>query len=57
MFIDDQPTFCVGAEAVGVRPIQITRDGVTGIPGVTSVNGVGWDFPVVSTLLDAKSLL
>jgi putative hydrolase of the HAD superfamily len=57
VFIDDQPTFCMGAEAVGVRPIQITRDGVTGIPGVTSVNGVGWDFPVVSTLPDAKSLL
>ena len=28
VFIDDQPRFCVGAEAVGVRPIQIARDGV-----------------------------
>ena len=25
VFIDDQPTFCVGAQAVGVRPIQIAR--------------------------------
>jgi putative hydrolase of the HAD superfamily len=60
VFIDDQPTFCMGAEAVGVRPIQITRDGVTGIPGITAVNGAagaGWDFPVVRSLLDVKSLL
>jgi HAD superfamily hydrolase (TIGR01509 family) len=59
-FIDDQPTFCMGAEAVGVRPIQITRDGVAGIPGMIAVNGAaaaGWDFPVVRSLLDVKSLL
>ncbi len=30
VFIDDQPTFCIGAEAVGVRPIQITRGGLNG---------------------------
>jgi HAD superfamily hydrolase (TIGR01509 family) len=52
VFIDDQPTFCVGAEAVGVRPIQIARNGVDG-----AVVGGGWDFPVVHSLLDAKSLL
>ena len=51
-FIDDQPAFCMGAEAVGVRPIQIARDGVNGV----AVGG-GWDFPVVHSLLDAKSLL
>ena len=34
VFIDDQPTFCVGAEAVGVRPIQIARDGVNPINGI-----------------------
>jgi putative hydrolase of the HAD superfamily len=52
VFIDDQPTFCMGAEAVGVRPIQIARGGVNGV----AVGG-GWDFPVVHSLLDAKSLL
>ena len=51
VFIDDQPTFCVGAEAVGVRPIQISR----GLNGAAS--GAGWDFPVVHSLLDAKSML
>jgi FMN phosphatase YigB (HAD superfamily) len=55
VFIDDQPTFCMGAEAVGVRPIQITRDGVNGVSGAAV--GGGWDFPVVRSLLDAKSLL
>jgi putative hydrolase of the HAD superfamily len=52
VFIDDQPTFCLGAEAVGVRPIQIARDqgnGVTATPGR--------DFPVVHSLLDVKALL
>jgi putative hydrolase of the HAD superfamily len=52
VFIDDQPAFCMGAEAVGVRPIQIARGGVNGV----AVGG-GWDFPVVHSLLDAKSLL
>jgi putative hydrolase of the HAD superfamily len=60
VFIDDQPTFCMGAEAVGVRPIRIARDGVNPINGITEVNGAaasaGWDFPVVRSLLDAKSL-
>jgi HAD superfamily hydrolase (TIGR01509 family) len=49
-FIDDQPTFCVGAEAVGVRPIQIARGAG---PGYVSQ----WNFPVVHTLFDAKPLL
>ena len=52
VFIDDQPTFCMGAEAVGVRPIQIARNGVDG-----AAVGGGWDFPLVHSLLDAKSLL
>ena len=52
VFIDDQPRFCLGAEAVGVRPIQIARDGVDDAAG-----GAGWDFPVVHSLLDVKSLL
>jgi putative hydrolase of the HAD superfamily len=50
VFVDDQPRFCLGAEAVGVRPIQIARDGV-------DAAGAGWDFPVVTSLLDVKSLL
>jgi putative hydrolase of the HAD superfamily len=60
VFIDDQPTFCMGAEAVGVRPIRIARDGVNPINGITGFSGAasaGWDFPVVRSLLDAKSLL
>jgi putative hydrolase of the HAD superfamily len=60
-FIDDQPTFCMGAEAVGVRPIQIVRDGVTAVNAINAISGAavgaGWDFPVVHSLLDAKALL
>ena len=52
VFIDDQPTFCMGAEAVGVRPIQLARDGLGGAAAAG-----GWDFPVVKSLLEAKSLL
>jgi putative hydrolase of the HAD superfamily len=52
VFVDDQPTFCMGAEAVGVRPIQIARDGSYGAAGQA-----GWDFPVVNSLLDVQSLL
>jgi putative hydrolase of the HAD superfamily len=61
VFIDDQPTFCMGAEAVGVRPIRIVRDGVNVINAINAGNGAaigsGWDFPVVHSLLDAKALL
>jgi HAD superfamily hydrolase (TIGR01509 family) len=61
VFIDDQPTYCVGAEAVGVRPIQITRDGVTAVSAINAINGApvaaSWDFPVVQTLLDAQALV
>jgi putative hydrolase of the HAD superfamily len=52
VFIDDQPTFCLGAEAVGVRPIRIARDSAD-----NAVGGAGWDFPVVHSLLDVKLLL
>jgi len=61
VFIDDQPTYCMGAEAVGVRPIQIVRDGVNAVNVINAISGSaiggGWDFPVVHSLLDAKSLL
>ncbi len=62
VFIDDQPTFCVGAEAVGVRPIQITRDGATAVNAINAINGgaviaAGWDFPVVHSLLEVAPLL
>jgi HAD superfamily hydrolase (TIGR01509 family) len=49
-FIDDQPTFCVGAQAVGIRPIQIARGEASGYVSQ-------WNFPVVHSLLDAQSLL
>ncbi|HEY7274909.1 MAG TPA: HAD-IA family hydrolase [Trebonia sp.] len=50
VFIDDQPTYCVGAEAVGIRPIQIARGEVTGYLSQ-------WNFPVVHSLFDVQSLL
>ena len=50
VFIDDQPTFCVGAQAVGVRPIRIARDEPDG-------HAFRWDFPVIRTLTEAQPLL
>jgi putative hydrolase of the HAD superfamily len=50
VFIDDQPTYCVGAEAVGIRSIQIARGEVNGYVSQ-------WDFPVVHSLFDVQSLL
>jgi putative hydrolase of the HAD superfamily len=50
VFIDDQPTFCVGAEAVGIRPIQIAR-------GQEDSYSSQWNFPLVHSLFDASSLL
>lgn len=50
VMIDDQPSFCVGAEAVGVRAIQIARGDLDG-----QVPQRG--FPVVSSLLDVPRLL
>jgi HAD superfamily hydrolase (TIGR01509 family) len=50
VFIDDQPTFCMGAEAVGIRPIQIVRDKADGYASQ-------WNFPLVHSLFDASSLL
>ena len=50
VFIDDQPRFCAGAEAVGVRPIQIARGEPDGY--VSPLN-----FPVVRSLFEAQPLL
>jgi len=50
VFIDDQPAFCVGAEAVGLRPIQIARGEPNGYAS-------RWNFPVVRTLPEAQPLL
>ena len=50
VFIDDQPTFCVGAEALGIRSIQIARGSAEGYVSQ-------WNFPVVHSLFDALSLL
>ena len=50
VMIDDQPGFCAGAEAVGVRAIQILRPELDGqVP--RSV------FPLVSSLLEVPALL
>jgi putative hydrolase of the HAD superfamily len=51
VFIDDQPTFCLGAEAVGVRPIQMVRDQGNGEAAA------GWDFPVVGSFEEVPPLL
>ena len=50
VFIDDQPAFCVGAQAVGVRPIQIARDGA----GQRFPAG---PFPLVHSFDEVKPLL
>jgi HAD superfamily hydrolase (TIGR01509 family) len=50
VFIDDQPTYCVGAQAVGIRPIQIVR-------GEAGDYVSQWNFPLVHSLFDASSLL
>ncbi len=50
VFIDDQPSFCVGAQAVGVRPIQIARGQPAGFVSP-------WGFPVIRTLPEAQPLL
>jgi HAD superfamily hydrolase (TIGR01509 family) len=50
VMIDDQPSFCVGAEAVGVRAIQIARGELDG-----QVSGSG--FQVVRSLADVPQLL
>lgn len=50
VMIDDQPGFCVGAEAVGVRAIQILRPELDGhVPRSA--------FPVVRSLLEVPALL
>lgn len=49
-FIDDQPAFCAGAEAAGIRPIQLAR-------GESGGHVSQWGFPVARSLLDAASLL
>ena len=50
VMIDDQPSFCAGAEAVGVRAIQIVRPELDGqVPRSA--------FPLVRSLLDVPALL
>jgi HAD superfamily hydrolase (TIGR01509 family) len=53
VMLDDQPRFCAGAEAVGIRAIQVARDS----PDSPNPEGAGAGFPVASTLLDALPLL
>ena len=50
VMIDDQPSFCAGAEAVGVRAIQIVRPNLDG-------QGPKPGFPIVHSLLDAQRYL
>jgi HAD superfamily hydrolase (TIGR01509 family) len=53
VFIDDQPSFCAGAESVGVRAIQITRPTLDGLDGSVSAS----PFSVVRSLLEVPPLL
>jgi putative hydrolase of the HAD superfamily len=50
VFIDDQHGFCVGAEAVGIRAIQIARPDLAGQVSSSA-------FPVVRSLLEIAPLL
>lgn len=50
VMIDDQPSFCAGAEAVGVRAIQIVRPELDGQVSRSA-------FPLVRSLLDVPALL
>jgi putative hydrolase of the HAD superfamily len=50
VMIDDQPSFCAGAEAVGVRAIQIARPELNGQVHTSA-------FPLVRSLLDVPALL
>ena len=50
VFIDDQPAYCAGAQAAGIRPIQIVRGQGDGYVSP-------WSFPVVHSLFAASSLL
>lgn len=40
VMVDDQPRYCAGAEAVGVRAIQIARNGAAPDPRFTPVSGL-----------------
>jgi putative hydrolase of the HAD superfamily len=46
VFLDDQPRFCEGAAAIGIRAIQVVRPGIASRPAdprfspVTSLAGV-----------------
>jgi putative hydrolase of the HAD superfamily len=50
VFIDDQPAFCMGAQAVGLRPVQIARENA----GQRFPAG---PFPLVRSLDEVKPLL
>jgi HAD superfamily hydrolase (TIGR01509 family) len=50
VMIDDQATYCAGAEAVGIRAIQITRGEEVGRPADPA-------FPIVRSLQDAARIL
>ena len=50
VMVDDQPSFCAGAEAVGVRAIQIVRPELDGQVSRSA-------FPFVRSLLDVPALL
>jgi HAD superfamily hydrolase (TIGR01509 family) len=53
VFIDDQPSFCAGAEAVGVRAIAIARPNLDGPSGSVASSA----FTVVLSLLEVPALL
>jgi HAD superfamily hydrolase (TIGR01509 family) len=50
VMLDDQPRYCAGAEATGVRAIQVVRPGIAGQPADPR-------FPSVPSLRDALPLM
>jgi len=57
VMIDDQARFCAGAEAVGVRAIQIARANLARPVANSGSTVANSGFPVVRTLPDALALL
>lgn len=40
VLVDDQPSYCAGAQAVGIRAIQVARDGAPADPRFSSVSSL-----------------
>jgi putative hydrolase of the HAD superfamily len=50
LMVDDQPSYCAGAQAVGVKAVQMVRPGLEERPPLS-------DFPAADSLMDVVPLL